>query len=95
MSNQHQTNRAEPACHSADVEAGTGSPVAAGGSPAQNQTTAPTVERKEGLHCIYPDGCKGMPRYPRPCNPGCYFQGAVLSEFEWFYRLLEEQPHAE
>lgn len=31
--------RVEPACHSADVETGTGSPVAAGGSPALSQTT--------------------------------------------------------
>ena len=35
------TTRVEPACHSADVETGTGSPVAAGGSPALSQTTDP------------------------------------------------------
>lgn len=44
----------------------------------------------DGLHCVYVT-CQGLPHYPRPCHPGCYFQMTAVSELEIMRRLMEDK----
>ena len=55
------------------------------------ETTQPD-ERKDGLYCVYGE-CQGVPRFPRECNPGCYFQMSAISEIEMLRRHIESLKH--
>jgi hypothetical protein len=35
-------------------------------------------ERLDGLHCVY-GKCRGFPKYPVACHPGCVFRMTVAS----------------
>jgi hypothetical protein len=54
-----------------------------------NERQTQTAATKDGLHCVY-GTCRGIPRSPNPCHPGCYFQMSAISELELLRRSIKD-----